>query len=317
MRERTLLGCTGRLARLQQGYSPPMDFDDNHPWRDAYRSIDTLVDGVAHEGVGGIVGDPSGAVDRLVAEQQLRSRFDIVDGETGGSRLPNQVTRDEFHQAAHDFSDVRLGRGDLKLASDPRAAPADTDAFTNGAMVDIAAMLQTSTGRQEVAALSHNEDGHTTTIGPDLDAKTRVPLHDAVTLAEHPRDAFMKSDGSPNAGSDAHIHYNPGFEVKQSRSDVVLSHEMNHALHETMGSLDPTPVDKSDGVPGDLVADQAHPDKVRRYDHQALGIGKYSGEKLTENNYRHERQIIGSSAAPESAVPGDKDMKQREFYNKF
>jgi hypothetical protein len=294
-----------------------MDFDDSHPWRDAYRSMETLADGVSHEGVSGIVGDLPGAVDRLVAEQQLRSRFDIVDGETSGPRLPNQVTRDEFHQAAHDFSDVRLGRGNLKLAPDPHATPAEADAFTNGSMVDIATMLQTSTGREEVDELSHNDRGRTTTIGPDLDKKTGAPLHSAVTLAEHPHDAILNKDGTPRAGSDAHIHYNPGVEAKQSRSDVVLSHEMNHALHETHGDIDATAVDKSDGVPGDLVVDKDHPEKVMRYDHQALGIGKHSGEKLTENHYRQERQTIGSSADSEAALPGDKDMKLREFYNKY
>jgi hypothetical protein len=292
-----------------------MDF--SNPWREAYRSAETLVDGVANEGLSGFAHDLPGAVDRLVAEQQLRSRFDIVADDASGSRLPNQVTGEEFHQAAHDFSDVRLGRGNLTLAPDPHATPAEADAFTNGSMVDIAAMLQTTTGRQEVGALSHNKNGHKTTIGPDLDGKTGAPLHSAVTLPEHQRDAVLKSDGTANTGSDAHIHYNPGLEAKHSRSDVVLSHEMNHALHETQGSLDATPVDKSDGVPGDLVVDKAHPDKVMRYDHQALGIGKYSGEKLTENHYRQERQTIGSSAGPESTLPGDNDMKLREFYNKF
>jgi hypothetical protein len=305
-----------RSWRCKRGYTAPMDFDEKHPWRDAYRSVETFADGVAHEGVGGIVGDMPGAVDRLVAEQQLRSRIDIVDGETSGPRLPNQVTRDEFHQAAHDFSDVRLGRGNLRLAPDPHATVAEADAFTNGAMVDVAAMLQTSSGRQEVSALSHNDRGHTTTIEPNLDKKTRAPLHEAVTPPADSLNAVQNHDGTPRSGSDAHIHYNPGVEAKHSRSDVVLSHEMRHALDETHGNMDNTLVDKTDGVPQDLIVTKEHP-PVMRYDHQALGIGKYTDEKLTENHYRQERQEIGSTAGPDSVLPGDKDMPLREYYNKF
>jgi hypothetical protein len=266
-------------------------------------------------GVSGFAHDLPGAVDRLVAEQQLRPGLDIASGDASGPRLPNQVTPDQFHQAAHDLSDVRLGRSSLKVAPDARAAPEEADAFTNGAMVDIAAMLQTDTGRQEVSRLAHND--HTTTIEPNVfPASPRMLDDGAATLPDHPGRVVAHEDGTPRQGSDVQLYYNPGVEVKHSRSDVVLAHEARHAIDQTAGLLDNTPVDATDGVPPDrLLTREGEP--VMRFEHQAVGLGRHRNQPLNENHYRDERRTIGQTADPEAVLPGDADMPSRPSYNKF
>jgi hypothetical protein len=90
---------------------------------------------------------------------------------------------------------------------------------------------------------------------------------------------------------------------------------VRHALDETRGNIDVTRVDKSDGVPQDLQLTD-HGQHVRRFDHQAVGLGKYAAETLNENHYRQERQMLGATADDESALPGDNDIKLRRSYNK-
>ncbi len=281
-----------------------------------------LVTGTMQEGAAGLA-DPAGMMDRQEAQRELASRFAIVPDGLVGPRLPNQVTEQDFEHVAHEYSDVRLGRGDLTIDTSERT-PDEAAQYRAGVMNDVADLLQTDTGRAEVDGLSHNDHGKHTTLmalhedvnhngyrGDDGDAA--IDTTQAITDATSSDRAAMVDDppGSGNVvfgpGSDVQLRYNPGVPLYGARSDVVLAHEARHALDETHGQTDHSVVKASDGVPDD--ADPANP--VLRFEHQAIGIGAYAGEAINENHYRAERAAIGAAGAPSAVVPGDANMPQR------
>ncbi len=106
------------------------------------------------EGLDAIL-DPVGAMDRQNAREELADRFDIVGEDFVGPRNQNQLTAEEYEEVVRLYSDVRLGRGDLRLDAS-ELSDADAEAFEAGAMDDIASLLQTETGRGLVRQLSDN-----------------------------------------------------------------------------------------------------------------------------------------------------------------
>ncbi|MCA9678377.1 MAG: hypothetical protein H6709_05260 [Kofleriaceae bacterium] len=279
--------------------------------------------GLMQEGVGGLL-DPSGMMDRQAAQRELASRFDVVPDDFVGPRLPNQVTQAEFEQQAHTFSDIRMGRSDIQF-------DASTDqAYRDGAMGDMANLLQTPSGRQLLGTLANNTAGevdangdpvhHTTTLRSFLDASGNP---DTTNSDEMPIDAagngLMGLPGEVNTtngtGTDTRVRYNPGLNVSPvgatdpwwpARSDTILMHELTHAYHDTQGTTDNTPVQTTDG-PG---ATQSQP---MRYEHQAAGLGLYAGNAVSENAYRAERALIGAGGGS-GVQPGDVGMAHRDFY---
>jgi hypothetical protein len=271
------------------------------------------------------------ARDRLAAERELRDRFIIVPDGFVGPRLPNQVTEAEFHNVAREYSDVRSGRGDLTIDTSERT-PAQARQYRAGAMHDIGLLLQTPTGRAEIAQLSNNtvtdtsgQTVHRHTLlralhqnanGDDYrDNDGNAPIDRSNDLADwlKPADAFQRSDGHGHMvdgpGTDVNVRYNPGVSLPGSttRSDVLLAHELRHAIDETHGHMDPGLVDASDGVPADIGR--------QRYEHQATGIGRFAHESINEAHYRADRAAIGANEHGAAVEPGDQNMPPRPTYN--
>jgi hypothetical protein len=306
----------------------------------------------SQEGLGAVF-DPFGALDRQQAQGELADRFQVVGDDFVGPRLPNQVSQQEYQDLCRNYSDIRMGRGDLTIDT-AGLGDEQAEAYRSGVMTDIASMLQTQSGRGEIAGLSNNvlvDDAgntrngiwgmelpwglgdpihrHTTITGLYQDANANKDRTDDVGAPidttngyadpEDLDDMSRRADGSRGAGTDVTIRYNPGVNVLENaglsdpwlpfRSDVLLAHEMRHAMHETQGTMDSSMVD---ATTGDGVADDAG--RHRRWEHQAVGIGLYANDPMSENAYRAERALLGAAGSP-GVRTGDVGMPQRGTYS--
>jgi hypothetical protein len=291
-----------------------------------------FVHGMEQEGISGLL-DPAGMMDRQAAQRELQNRFQVVPDDFIGPRLPNEVTQSEYQNVAHEYSDIRMGRGDLTIDTSERT-PAEAKQYRDGAMNDIANLLQTNTGRAEIAGLSnntvadaagntihrhttlealHQDVNHDNNRSNDGDAPidTTNGFADPVNFAnsEQRADASGKMVNGP--GSDVVVRYNPGVTINTTRSDVILAHELRHTMDETHGGLDPTLVQASDGVPVDA---GWKPNPLHRWEHQAAGLGLHATEPVNENHYRAERAEIGATETGPAVQPGDVNMPQRQSY---
>lgn len=280
-----------------------------------------LGNSIKQEGLLGFLTDPVGALDRQKAQHDLASKFQIVDPKFQGQRLPNQVTQEEFEKIAKTYSDIRLERSDIKFGTDGMS---DEDAakYKSGAVQDMGSLMQTPAGRELLFKLANNTSGekdkdgnpvhHTTTLKPFLkDGKV-----DPTNSQEDVAPGANRANSSNGQGTNTVVNYNPGQAVtpaggsKQpwwpARSDVIMMHEMTHAYHDTIGDTDYGMVQASDGVPTDV----GH---VAEYEHQAVGLGKYKNNSVSENAYRKQRAEIATGC--EGVLPGDSNMPQRDYYD--
>jgi len=288
------------------------------------QTLGDLGRGISQEGLGGLL-DPEGMRDRQAAQHELRSRFDVVPDDFVGPRLPNQLTEAEFEQQAHTYSDIRMNRSDIHFDG------GDDQSYRDGAMTDMANLMQTPAGRQLLGTLANNTAGevdadgnpihHTTTLRPFLDASGNP---DTTNSDEMPVDASGQNvmgttsgdaRTTNGTGNDTVVRYNPGVNVAPpsstdpwwpARSDVILMHEMTHAYHDTQGDTDNTRVLNTDG-PG------AAGSQPMRYEHQAAGLGLYNGAAVSENAYRDQRREIGAAGGA-GVQPGDVGMAHRDVY---
>ena len=283
--------------------------------------------------------EPEVIKDRMRAEKELAGRFDIVDSNHKGPKLPNQVTRAEYQKLVNTYSDIRMGRGDLTIDA---SKAKDPDQYRADMMDDIADILQTKSGRELIGGLSNStnidEDGNTvhrhTTIAPALDEKGN-PDTDLTAERAVGGSAFGKNihndDGTPGVGTDTLINFNPNMDVTENneqgdvvgrtRSDVALYHELVHSYTDTRGHTKWGNITEDESfvsaVPGarlkdpDVVADANSKSPVSRAEYQAAGLGLHRYDRLTENAYRKERTQVAKSG---KGIAGDMLMPQRTRY---
>ena len=258
--------------------------------------------GLSSEGIGGIL-DPVGMMDRAAAHRELASRFNVIDDDsTVGTMEQNQVTPEEYEDIVRTYSDIRLGRGDLRLADRP-AGMTDEDyaGFRGGAMDDIADILQTESGRGLIDSLNEapdQADGSDiiTTINPRLDASGNFDPSNA--------------EGGGFFGVSGQATYAPGMDHLPTRdnlrSDVTLYHELVHAHHAVHNTWD-------GGVVGGTGADAG----VNQAEHQAAGLGTHANDRFSENRYRGERRRIGALDVGERnhGAESDDNMTHRDTYS--
>lgn len=283
---------------------------------------------LSQEGLGAIA-DPFGAYDRQRSQDVLSDHLQVVGDDFVGPHKPNQVSQQEFEQQARTYSNINLGRGDLTI--DPRGlAGTDADDYKSGVMRNLATMMETNVGRQEIDGLSNNvmkDDAgnvrhgiggielpfdflpamsHQSTIEPfykdangdgdqwnDPTGKANFDMTNAMAIwarGKNSGDAFRDASGARGAGTNTNILFNPGIVMGPgSPDDVVLAHEMSHALHETQGDMASGTVTAASGIPADVTAG------ISSFEHQAAGLGLFAGDPLTENAYRRERRMNGAA----------------------
>ncbi len=281
--------------------------------------------GLGQEGLSGLF-DLGGMLDRQQAQRDLSTRFQVVGDDFKGERKANMVSQEEYEKIAHTFSDIRMGRGDLTMDTS-EMDEADAKKYKDGAMTSFADMMMTEGGRKQIEQLHDNklknDDGslRTDMWGDEIHHKTTLkaaystdkdpqdanedgtvddsdkPFYNsgnwandnAFARAADPDKRFRHADGSRGDGSDATVFWNPTADVDDlHRPDVILAHELQHALHHTQGTnamgkvTDPTSAD----VGGN------------NRERQAQGLsyeGHHPGDDdgVTENEYRKQRNALG------------------------
>jgi hypothetical protein len=294
--------------------------------------ISDLGRGLSEEGITALF-DPVAAVDRQDAKRDLASRFTVLDPSHQGPTLPNEVTERQYNEIARQYSDIRRDRSNIRLEGG--LAP-DPEQFESDMMQDIGDILQTESGRALIAELDNPENGARTVLQPHLTGdRTRLDHYGAFESGDsRPGYGSPAEGGTPGIGTHTGVALNPQHDIlnrkwgSNHRSDVALFHELVHARHDVRGTTDNSHVQEGDNVRGalraggigaawraalagasDLSLDTAEP--LPRREHQAVGIGRYSGDRVTENAYRRERNAVARSG---QGRPGDLLMSERDQY---
>lgn len=234
---------------------------------------------------------------------------------------------------------------DIASMMQTRSGRSEIEALHNNPLVSDAGEARNDFMGFELPQLPFNVDAglgnpihHHTTMVPLLNATGGVDRTNGYAAPDgsgSERDAA----GARGAGSDVHIRYNPGVNIGDSRpdmhgtnpwmesfrSDVLLAHEMNHAIQQTQGTGDSTAVQASDdssstGVGIDAAYRDADGNPLRRIEHQAVGIGQSSGNEMTENAYRRERRAmadlgaVGLIVGRDGVSDGDTVLTERDSY---
>jgi len=277
------------------------------------QTLGDLGRGISSEGILGLL-DPVGMMDRAAAHRELAGRFNVMPEGAVGTREQNQVSQEEFDRIARTYSDIRLGRSDLRLAGQGTMTDAQNQTFRSGAMNDIADILQTESGRGLIDSLAHapvQADGSThriTTINPRLDAAGAFDPSNA--------------EGGGTFGRSGYATYVPGANTAPAgtniRSDVTLYHELTHAHHAVYNTWDADRVGMMN-ILGMQIPDpfSTDPDQgLGEFEHQAAGLGRHANDPFSENRYRGERRRIGELDVGERTTGSqtDDNMMHRDQY---
>lgn len=330
-----------------RGGAPLHHEDPGSIWGRIGQTVGDMGRGLKQEGLSGLL-DPTGMLDRQRAQRELSDRFQVVPDNFKGPRASNQVSEAEYERIAHTFSDIRMGRGDLTIDSSDFSpfAGKDRKAWKQGIESNIADMMMTQGGRDQITGLSNNvtrnDDGtarrslwglgpevhHHTTVKPffgasdGVDAQGRPKWKDPGWLGRNastlrydnatttPQGSGAERDPTTSArgtGTDSVININPGS-ILGLRSDVVMDHEMQHALNQTQGTNAPRTSVFGSGVDTG----------VRNSERQAVGLRRsdttdgrdYAGDPVgaPENVYREQRNTLGDRFLPRtnySSLPGE------------
>jgi len=264
--------------------------------------------GLSQEGLAGLL-DPAGMLDRQDAQRDLASRFNVLPDDSVGTREQNQVSEAEFQEISRTYSDIRRGNTDLQFGRTAGATDEAHQTFQDGAMNDIADIMQTGSGRGLIGSLAHaplQDDGtahRTTTINQRANAGN--------------------AEGGGMFAQSGYADYVPGADHLPTRdnlrSDVTLYHELTHAHHAVYNTWDAETVQPT-LIEGFLeAAGLRTPDPdtgTGQYEHQAAGIGGHANDEFSENRYRAERRWIGAHDVGERTTGAETDdnMTHRDAY---
>jgi hypothetical protein len=172
-------------------------------------------------------------------------------------------------------------------------APDEAARFRAGVDVALALVRATPAGQRLLAVLADNllrdDDGRPragvathrrTTIRPAVDGHACT---DAADPAAGNALWFRAADGARGPGTDVDLFFDP---TRGERPDVVLVHELEHARHQTQGTMA-----------------RGHVDGIPRCELQAIGLGEYAGDEggCTENTYRRQRSELGDPLPPRTS----------------
>lgn len=236
-------------------------------------------------------------------ERALDGRF-IVEEEVEGDRAPNSITEEEYREMVALYAGVAGGESDLVLGS----SLGDDEQFRRRTLGDIASILQSPSGRDLLRQLHDNVERD--------EAGNPISEPRTTTLSEAGRPSGAQTlplgDVVPGVGVDAATSYKPGRYIETPngnvRSDVVLFHELRHAFDVTGGTLAEGEIEPGPGIPDEDVYELLS-------EHQAIGLGAFADDEMTENGYRADRNEIAKTGI--GVLEGDAEMPQRESYTQF
>jgi hypothetical protein len=232
--------------------------------------------------------------------------FNLVDQHdiVFGTDSPNDVTQQEFDELAELYSNIREGNSHIRFENRSRTG-ADTfvdnpmsaaafSAFREGAMDDMARILQTPEGRTVLRSLSAG-------------GKTRTSDFTIGNVSNPSRAATEREQTDANGdgtGAGARVFYRPGHEqtshyssgLLTATSDTILFHELVHAHHSGQGTARPS--DDTIGLLEAIENDAAADAGVTREEYATVGLGAFAGSAISENAYRaSHRTLAGANAA--------------------
>lgn len=191
----------------------------------AAEMIDDIGRGFESEGLFGLA-DPLGMLDRADAKRDLAPYFAISPDDFDGPHKSNEVTEDEFEAIAREYSDIRRGRGDLSIVTDRIEDPDEAQDYRNDRMHDIAMLLRTQSGREQIEFLNNAPDDAKTTIQPRMHSDgTQAPDAACEKWSEKENRIYL-SDVQNKGG----IPNDDGIE------HVILAHEMEHSRQMIMNN---------------------------------------------------------------------------------
>lgn len=239
------------------------------------------------------IGEAAARIDRAMAAEELRDRFQVGEGDAPGRA---RVSQAEYDEIVALYSDIRLGRTQLRLDTQGLTEE-EAAAFRGGAMKDIAALLQTPSGRALLGELAHGNKGHTTTLGRstgDPNAEVSLPGLDPNDIDDRWKLHHALHGGG---GADSRVNYAPGQSVHtdhdgEIRSDIALYHELTHAWHNGQGQNAEGAVSGKGGT------------AVGLEELETVGLGRWEKLPYTENRYRAERAAVGEQIAPRATYGG-------------
>ncbi|MFP5286321.1 MAG: M91 family zinc metallopeptidase [Thermoanaerobaculia bacterium] len=234
---------------------------------------------------------------------KLKGVLNLVDQPDYLTGNPNDVMQQEFDEVAELYSRIREGDSHIKLVNKSKVDNDVNDnamqegafnTFKQGALDDIAKILQTPQGRTVLKSLGAGGKTGTDdfTIG-----NAPNPHHAA-------HRTFDQTKGSDGTGSGAEVYFNPGTEVDsdlnpdsgpetlRSTSDTLLFHELLHAYHSGQGTKIPR---------NQTVFEEAanwEDIGVLKEEYATVGLGPHAGQFLTENEYRKSHREIARFNQP-------------------
>ena len=255
--------------------------------------------------------DPAVEADKAAmtdARAKLADKFQVVGDDFAGPRASNQLSPEEFEQMARMYADIGQGKTLLQVDTEGLNKD-DAEAFKSGAMGDISTLMQTQSGRELIEKLAYDnksQDGtsHVTKLsrlGADESgerAKCKTPLDQ------------VGKDFTP-AGADSQVWWHPGQTVSVDghddpfRSDVILYHELVHALHQGRGTT----------ASGTVNPVQVSDSGVSQSEYQASGLGHEHHDDgmedlFNENLYRRERAALGEDIGERKKYRGKDPFAQ-------
>lgn len=125
---------------------------------------------------------------RIDANNALKDKFKIVDGEPGKDAGPNVMTREQYEKVVKQYSDISQGKGDIKIDT---AGMSEEEAkkFKEGTMADIGSILQTKEGRDMLGKLQDN-------TGSELDSNGK-PVHKSTTIGQSYKPEWVPDPNRP------------------------------------------------------------------------------------------------------------------------
>lgn len=254
------------------------------------------------------------AADKAAMEEAraaLAGKLSVVGDDVTGPRTSAQVSPEQFEQLARMYADIQQGKTLLQLDTeglDNKSA----EAFKKGAMGDLATMMMTDSGRELLEKLAYDNksvDGtqHVTKLSAlpagvsGERAKCKTPLDQ------------VGQDFTPR-GADSQVWWRPGETVNVAghdeafRSDVILYHELVHALHQGRGTT----------ASGEV--NPVHPNDtgISQSEYQASGLGHDHDHEhhdpiedlFNENLYRRERAALGEDVGERKKYRGKDPFAQ-------
>jgi hypothetical protein len=181
----------------------------------------------------------------------------------------NMVSQEDFDAISKTFAQVMLGQGHLKIDT-AGLDEKGTAEYRAKMFEDLGSIMQTKSGRAMVSQLVAGPNEHDTVLKPRF--KNGDPSHGLDTENGEAEEKDTANAVLKGRGSDTDVTVNPGAFVSNPnaadkwlpmRSDVLLYHEMVHALDQTRGTL------RLDDIVGGQ--DGGH----HECEHAAVGLGEF------------------------------------------